>query len=75
MVPPHNDDTVDIPRRTAVAQAAAGLESARVTVEFGALSHRGHVRETNEDSFLVSRAVRTLEALLTNLAETELPRQ
>lgn len=36
-------------------------------VDFGALSHRGHVRENNEDSYLVMKFGRSLENILTNL--------
>jgi len=40
-----------------------------LNVDVGALSHQGHVRENNEDSYLVMRFGRTLENLLTNLRE------
>jgi len=40
-----------------------------LNVDIGALSHQGHVRENNEDSYLVMRFGRTLENLLTNLRE------
>lgn len=36
-------------------------------VDLGAISHQGHVRENNEDSFLVMRFGRSLENLLTNI--------
>ena len=38
-------------------------------VELGASSHPGHVRENNEDSYLVMRFGRSLENVLTNLEE------
>ena len=38
-------------------------------VDLGALSHRGHVRENNEDSYLVVRFGRSLENLVTNLED------
>ena len=38
-------------------------------VDLGALSHPGHVRENNEDSYLVMRFGRSLENLMTNLDE------
>lgn len=38
-----------------------------VDVDLGALSHQGHVRENNEDSYLVCRFGRSLENLITNL--------
>ena len=40
-----------------------------VNVDLGALSHQGHVRENNEDSYLVLRFGRSLENLLTNLED------
>ena len=36
-------------------------------VDFGAVSHQGFVRESNQDSFLVMRFGRSLENLMTNL--------
>ena len=41
----------------------------RLNVDLGALSHRGHVRENNEDSYLVMKFGRSLDNLLTNLDE------
>ena len=38
-------------------------------VDLGALSHQGHVRENNEDSYLVMRFGRSLDNLMTNLDE------
>jgi PPM family protein phosphatase len=38
-------------------------------VDLGAVSHQGHVRENNEDSYLVMKFGRSLENLLTNLDE------
>src|SRR5262245_24668729 len=40
-----------------------------LNVDLGALSHRGHVRENNEDSYLVMKFGRSLENVLTNLNE------
>jgi protein phosphatase len=42
-------------------------------VEFGALTHSGKVRPTNEDSFLIYRTGRFWEPLLTSLPEDQLP--
>ena len=42
--------------------------------DLGALSHQGHVRENNEDSYLVMKFGRSLENLLTNLDEDLLKR-
>ena len=38
-------------------------------VDFGAVSHQGFVRESNQDSFLVMKFGRSLENLMTNLDE------
>lgn len=38
-----------------------------LNVDLAALSHQGHVRENNEDSYLVLRFGRSLENLITNL--------
>jgi protein phosphatase len=38
-----------------------------LAVDLGAASHQGHVRENNEDSYLVIRFGRSLENLLTNV--------
>jgi serine/threonine protein phosphatase PrpC len=40
-----------------------------VTVEFGAASHVGRVRERNEDNFAIFRRTRTQKSLLTSLAD------
>ena len=43
-------------------------------VDIGALSHQGHVRENNEDSYLVIKFGRSLDNVLTNLDEELLER-
>ena len=43
-------------------------------VDLGALTHQGHVRENNEDSYLVIKFSRSLENLLTNLDDELLAR-
>lgn len=45
-----------------------------MNVNLGALSHQGHVRENNEDSYLVIKFGRSFENLMTNL-EAELVEQ
>src|SRR5689334_11027202 len=42
---------------------------APLSVELGATTHQGHVRENNEDSYLLMRFGRSLERLSTNLDE------
>jgi protein phosphatase len=46
-----------------------GVPPRPVQVEFGALSHAGKVRASNEDHFMVVRRRRSREVLLTNLPE------
>jgi serine/threonine protein phosphatase PrpC len=47
--------------------------STRVQVDLAALSHPGKVRENNEDHFLVSRAERLMETVITNLPNNLIP--
>lgn len=44
-------------------------ESASVQVDVAAATHRGHVRANNEDHYLAVRFGRSLETILTNIAE------
>ena len=66
-MPEQNDsDTAEFHRpRPAVSRAETMSASAQV--DFGACSHQGKVRPSNEDHFLVARVERTLKPLLTNL--------
>ncbi len=50
-----------------------GPRPPRVHADVDARSHRGLVRESNEDSFVVFRLVRYLERVLSNIPESELP--
>jgi len=65
--------------RTTSVEAAARSESggvaasAHVVVEVSGLSHRGLVRENNEDHFLVSRVDRTMQTLATNMPPGAVP--
>jgi PPM family protein phosphatase len=64
------------PAQPIVSQALSrepAVPAARVQVEVGARSHRGHVRESNEDAFLVFRLGRYLERIASNIPEAELP--
>src|SRR5262245_56761152 len=47
--------------------------SAQVALDLGAASDPGHIRPNNEDSYLVARASRALEAVLTNLKPGSFP--
>ncbi|HZM97694.1 MAG TPA: protein phosphatase 2C domain-containing protein [Vicinamibacterales bacterium] len=65
--------------RTTRVQGGARSESgqvaapSRVLVEVSGLSHRGLVRENNEDHFLVARLDRTMQTLVTNLPPGAVP--
>ena len=48
-------------------------ESSSVRVDVAALSDKGKVRDTNQDHYLVARAGRHLDTMLTNLPKGELP--
>ncbi len=50
-------------------------DSMSVRADFGAVSHPGKVRLSNEDHFLVFRLCRTQENLLTNIRDDELSQQ
>jgi len=50
------------------------VPSAQVYVDVAALTHRGKVRQNNEDQFLVGRTERDLEVLLTSLDRDHLSR-
>ena len=47
--------------------------SSMVEADIAALSHTGHVRTNNEDHYLVVRAERSLQTMMTNLIEGSLP--
>ena len=50
------------------------VPSAQVYVDVAALTHRGKVRQNNEDQFLVGRTERDLEVLLTSLDRDHISR-
>src|SRR5262245_9359142 len=60
-------DTAEYPIGSGAQVPTPEPISARVRAEFGAASHPGLTRPTNEDSFLVGRMERTLQTLATNL--------
>jgi protein phosphatase len=68
-----DSDTVEIPLVRDSTVAAPQPASVQVAVDLGAATHAGLVRPNNEDSFLVARADRSLETLLTNLSAGEVP--
>jgi PPM family protein phosphatase len=69
-----DSDTVEIPLEVQQARRAEPPPaSIQVAVELAAATHVGHVRSRNEDAYLVARADRSLETLLTNLPDDEVP--
>ena len=54
---------------------ATRLPPPHARVDVGALTHTGHVRANNEDHFLVARATRGLETMLTSLPAGDVPEQ
>jgi serine/threonine protein phosphatase PrpC len=75
-----NDDTLvnDSSETTAPLPALptiGGPMSARCRVDYGAATHQGLRRDSNEDRYTFARIGRSLQTLLTNLPEQRLPRQ
>jgi protein phosphatase len=70
----NDDDTQELPAAP-VPPAAHWPEtgSSRVKVDVAAVSDRGLVREENQDHYLVLRITRSMERLLTNLPENQVP--
>lgn len=52
---------------------APGVPSIRVQPQIAALTHRGHVRETNEDAYVVFKTGRYLQRLTSSIPEADLP--
>jgi len=50
------------------------VPTALVQVDLAAQSHQGHIRDNNEDHYLALRMTRSLETVMTNMAEGLLPR-
>jgi len=69
-------DTQELFKLDAAANPKRDKEvpSALVYVDVAALTHRGKVRQNNEDQFLVGRTERDLEVLLTSLDQDHIPR-
>jgi PPM family protein phosphatase len=64
--PPDFDDTEALPAR------AAGPAPSGVRAEVGALTHRGLVRDANEDAYVVFRVGRYLERVMSSIPESDL---
>jgi protein phosphatase len=76
MEPENGLDTVEFTLPPLAARVLPPAEiSARVQVDLAALSHRGKVRENNEDHFLVSRAERSLQTVTSNLPTEVIPQR
>jgi protein phosphatase len=74
MSQPSNPETteVDLPLDYIPLEAPVPFSS-RVRIGFGAVSHVGKVRQTNQDAYLIYRTGRYWEKILTSLAEGDLP--
>lgn len=71
MIDPNEVDTAEFPLPMGGERPRAA--SSQVRVDVAAQSDTGKVRETNQDHYLVARAGRHLDTLLTNLPEGALP--
>src|SRR5262245_45103403 len=73
-----DDELANDHRRRVIAAALSADEftppSAQVRAEFGARSHRGRIRQQNDDHYLVLRLVQHAETILTTLPRVDLPR-
>ncbi len=67
---PHDDDDTLGPYSPLWSMSSSSSPaSAEVKVEIAAASHRGHVRDNNEDHYLAVRFRRSLETLCTNVED------
>jgi len=67
-----DDDTEPVPIPQAVTPPHRPY-SPRVRVDAAGLSHKGKVREDNQDHYLVARVGRSLDTLVTSLPDGEVP--
>jgi len=65
----YDDDTLEPVSSLWSFSSNSSPASAEVKVEIAAASHRGHVRENNEDHYLAVRFHRALETLCTNVED------
>jgi protein phosphatase len=70
---PHTEDSTVTGSDESFAAQFFVPHATPITVDFGAASHVGLVRASNEDHFAVIRRDRTQEILLTNLREQQTP--
>ncbi len=66
-------DTLEYRPAPSSPPGAPRPRSSEVQVDLAALSHKGNVRPNNEDVYLVVRADRALQTLLTNLPAGDVP--
>jgi protein phosphatase len=67
-------DTAELgPLDAEFAAAAAAAAPPRVSLDYAAASHQGHIRPRNEDHYLVARFGRFLEPLLTSIPAERAP--
>ena len=67
-----SDDTFDNRESPTFKKKRPESISARTVVDLGALSHPGKVRTENQDSFLVTRIIRSMRTVVTNIPEGEI---
>ena len=70
-IDPSELDTQEFPLPMGIERLRPASSSVRVDV--AALSDKGKVRDDNQDHYLIARAGRYLDTMLTNLPEGELP--
>jgi protein phosphatase len=67
-----DESTVDTGEFPAFKKLRSATVSARTDLDLGALSHPGKVRPENQDSYLVTQVVRSMQTVLTNLPPGEI---
>ncbi len=70
-----SDETEQIPIPGYNAGEVSGTARHTVNVEFGATSHIGKVRATNQDHYSIFRLARSLDVLCTNIPGNEIPQK
>lgn len=67
------EDTAEMPSAQAFAELFFAPSQKPVRITFGAATHIGHVRKTNEDQYAVVRRTRMRDVLLSSLPESSFP--
>lgn len=70
---PATEDTAEMPSAQAFAELFFAPSQKPVRVTFGAATHVGHVRKTNEDQYAIVRRTRMRDVLLSSLPESSFP--